>query len=187
MSAGRPLNDESQKFYDEVAESNAAISSSRGEAYGDQDDIPTERVRPVGRYVLVVEDDADIRTTVADVLAQAGYDVLEAAHGVEALRILDVEYMTSQYAAGVPRRPSVILLDILMPVMSGPKFFAELRRSRPAFDDVPVVIMSADANITAFQAWAVSTVGLDAPGAVLAKPFAAAELLRKVRAAAGPP
>jgi CheY-like chemotaxis protein len=85
----------------------------------------------------VVDDDAGIREALADLLADEGYHVLAAANGREALDHL--------YAAGAPR-PCVILLDLMMPVMNGSQFYAEMRAD-PALSSIPVVILSADAGI----------------------------------------
>jgi CheY-like chemotaxis protein len=70
----------------------------------------------MGRIVLIVEDDEDIRTTTADILLEEGYSVRLAANGKEALGWL---------RAGL--RPCVILLDLMMPVMSGYEFLKTLR------------------------------------------------------------
>lgn len=81
--------------------------------------------------ILVVDDDADIRETVADVLDHLGYSVITAENGRVALDLL---------RAGPP--PALILLDLMMPDMDGWEFLSELRAS-PPFESVPVVILSA--------------------------------------------
>jgi len=68
------------------------------------------RQQPPGR-VLVVDDDADSRDTLADLLRAYGYEAVTAANGEEALAIL---------REGEP--PCLILLDLRMPVMSGWEF-----------------------------------------------------------------
>jgi CheY-like chemotaxis protein len=87
-------------------------------------------------YVLVVDDDEDIRTTIQQILEEEGYLVRAAANGEEALRILTE-------SASLPR---LILLDLMMPVMDGARF-----RTRQAADprvaDVPVVIISAGGGL----------------------------------------
>jgi DNA-binding response OmpR family regulator len=82
------------------------------------------------RHVLVVEDDSPIRAMIADLLSEAGYAVIEAADGFEALRQLR------------HTRPDLIVLDLMLPGMSGWQF---LERSREQLDraGVPVVILSA--------------------------------------------
>jgi two-component system response regulator MprA len=80
--------------------------------------------------VLVVDDDADNRDTLADVLAEEGYDVEKAAGALEALGML---------MGGL--RPQLVLLDLVMPGMSGDELLSKLRGSDLA--EVPVVVLSA--------------------------------------------
>jgi len=173
-------------FMRTVASDNAAIDPRRE---FDPDETPTSPVKsPVPRrYVLIVEDDPDIRDTVKQCLCDLDYIVKTAVHGEEALKILDREFLEPQSRGEAPSMPSLILLDIMLPVMSGMEFYAVLRRSRPQFAAVPVIIMSADTSITHFQDWAVSTEGLDVPRDDLPKPFALDELVEKVAKAAGLP
>jgi len=77
--------------------------------------------------VLVVDDDADVRTLVCELLARAGYAVSEAPDGREALRLLYDE------------RPDLIVLDVSMPELDG---WATLERIRE-LSSVPVVMLSA--------------------------------------------
>lgn len=86
--------------------------------------------------VLIVEDDFDIREVLADVLEEEGYVVAEAANGYEALEVL----------RRPDARPRLILLDLMMPVMSGWQFVAEQRQD-PELSSIPVVIVSADGNL----------------------------------------
>jgi CheY-like chemotaxis protein len=81
--------------------------------------------------ILVVEDDPDIAESLSDVLESEGYLVVTAANGVEGLACL--------HDIG---RPCLILLDLMMPVMSGGEFLAVLRRHEK-FSSVPVVVVSA--------------------------------------------
>src|SRR6185436_16404183 len=84
-------------------------------------------------FVLVVDDDADIRETIAGVLEDEGYGVAGAKNGQEALTWLR--------APGSPR-PQLILLELMMPVMSGPEFRAA-QEADPSLHAIPVVIVSA--------------------------------------------
>jgi CheY-like chemotaxis protein len=88
--------------------------------------------------VLVVEDDRDIREIVMETLADEGYRTFAAANGREAL-----EHLRS----GAPL-PGVILLDIMMPVMDGRTFLAR-QLEDPALAGIPVVVMTADADVAA--------------------------------------
>ena len=84
------------------------------------------------RTVLIVDDEADIRDSLTDALADEGYQVISAANGREALRLLP----------DVPR-PCAIILDIIMPVMSGTDFYRELRAD-PKLADIPVLISTSN-------------------------------------------
>ena len=88
--------------------------------------------------VLVVEDEADWREALATVLEDARYDVLCAANGAEALRVLE------QHQG----RCDVILLDLMMPVMNGWDFRSRQLRD-PLLADIPVLLMSAGAHLAA--------------------------------------
>ena len=97
----------------------------------------TERVAPAEGAcagcgpILVVEDDDDIRETTMDVLEAEGYAVVGASNGLEGLRRLEEA-----------QRPCVILLDLMMPVMSGQEFLLRLRKEA-RWETIPVVVVSA--------------------------------------------
>jgi CheY-like chemotaxis protein len=104
--------------------------------------------------ILVVEDDDAIRTLVAEVLMDDGYQVREATNGAEALERLKEQ------------RPDLIVLDLMMPVMDGWTFVNECRRIRSC-GEVPIVVTSASHDLprTAEQ---LSALGVRT---CLAKPF----------------
>jgi CheY-like chemotaxis protein len=82
--------------------------------------------------VLVVDDDADLRDTLREVLEEAGYDVYCAENGREALDVLH----------GADPAPGLILLDLVMPVMSGQEMLEALKQVH-ALAAIPVTIVSA--------------------------------------------
>src|SRR5690242_2846236 len=84
--------------------------------------------------ILVVEDDPDIRELVSEVLCQSGYHVAEAGNGQEALDFLKAH-----------DQPCVMLLDLMMPVLSGPELL-EILADDPRFSKLPVVVVSAVAD-----------------------------------------
>jgi CheY-like chemotaxis protein len=114
----------------------------------------------VSRPVLVVEDEHDLRESICDLLEYEGYGVAEAEHGREALQRMGVT------------RPGLILLDLMMPVMSGWELMDLMKRDR-AMSEIPVIVVSASHD--------------PPPGAVafLPKPFEVAELLAIVERYAG--
>jgi CheY-like chemotaxis protein len=85
--------------------------------------------------VLVVEDDIDTRESVGELLEDSGYSVLGAGNGAEAVHLLQSGPV-----------PSLILLDLMMPVMDGYRFRAE-QRSDPTLAAIPVVVMTAGESI----------------------------------------
>lgn len=88
---------------------------------------------PPGR-VLVAEDDVDIREALADVLRGAGYEVWCAVNGLEALTWL------GEHGS---EKPTVVILDVLMPVMNGRAFLAAKAAKEDAVRDIPVLLYTA--------------------------------------------
>jgi CheY-like chemotaxis protein len=82
--------------------------------------------------VLIVDDDFDVREALADLLVDEGLSVVTAADGAEAIKLLRTLH--------VP--PSIILLDLMMPVMNGYAFLEEQRRD-PALSSIPVAVITA--------------------------------------------
>jgi CheY-like chemotaxis protein len=121
--------------------------------------LPRPRTR-----VLVVDDDLGVRSVCATLLSVLGCDVLEAAHGKEALDLLvrDAEPC------------DVVLLDLEMPGMHGSEVLRFLRRARP---DVRVAMMSGrpGADLARFLAMGAS--------ALLEKPFRLMDLDRVLKGA----
>ena len=122
--------------------------------------------------VLVVEDEWVIAEVLAVTLVDAGYHVITAANGKQALANL------------AETRPDVIVTDTMMPILDGPGLLAALAAD-PAHRDIPVILMSA------LDEAAVAKV-TQGYRAFLGKPFLGPELLRILgrvlgEAANGPP
>jgi CheY-like chemotaxis protein len=96
-----------------------------------QDKAPGTAVAPASgsRTVLVIDDDADARSLMRRFLAREGFDTLTTADGSEGLRL------ARQF------KPSLIILDVLMPRMDGWAVLRELQ-SDPALAAIPVVMLS---------------------------------------------
>jgi two-component system, chemotaxis family, chemotaxis protein CheY len=88
--------------------------------------------------VLVVEDDPDVRESLCEALADSGYEVAGAANGREAL-----DWLKSS-----ARRPCLIVLDLMMPVMGGEEFRA-LQRQDDDLSEIPVLLVSAHKEVAA--------------------------------------
>ena len=86
--------------------------------------------------VLLIEDDEDVRGAYAAYLEGAGYVVVEARDGREALQRL----------RAAPDTFCLILLDLFMPTMNG-WAFREAQVKDPAIADIPVVVVSAGADL----------------------------------------
>ena len=110
--------------------------------------------------ILVVDDNADFRNALLDVLIDNGQEVVLAENGRDALAKL------------AERRPFLILLDLMMPVMDGFEFLDQLDRMR---SDVPVLVVSAHDTVARAQRYA-RVLG------TLTKPFRIPELLSVVNA-----
>jgi len=116
----------------------------------------------VKTHVLVIEDDVDILENVTQLLESEGYQVSAARNGRAALAALE----------GTDPPPSVILLDLMMPVMTGYEF-REAQLANPRIASVPVVLMTADGHLSEKTA----RLGV---AAAIGKPFDIAALLAVV-------
>jgi CheY-like chemotaxis protein len=84
---------------------------------------------------LLVEDDFDVREALVETLRDRGYDVESAGDGEQALDLLH---------HGI--RPGLILLDLMMPRMSGSEFRIAQQKD-PKLSHLPVVLLSADGRM----------------------------------------
>jgi nitrogen-specific signal transduction histidine kinase/CheY-like chemotaxis protein len=124
---------------------------------------PASQAIAAGELVLVVEDEAQVRTIAARSLSEAGYRVLVAENGEQALELLSRN----------GDRPALALVDVVMPGMSGSELAVEIGRLAPG---VPVLFTSGYTDGEILRR------GLLEPGAAfLAKPFSPEALVRAVR------
>jgi CheY-like chemotaxis protein len=79
--------------------------------------------------VLLVDDEEDVRMLITEILSRAGYTVRTASDGRDAIEVLD--HVT----------PSVIIMDLQMPVMNGAEFREAQRRNRE-WIKIPTVVMT---------------------------------------------
>ena len=114
--------------------------------------------------ILCADDDEDILSLVALRLRRAGYEVVQAHDGDEALELAR------------SRRPALAILDVMMPRRTGPEVLADLRAD-DELRDLKVVLLSARVQEADIER------GMEAGAdAYLAKPFRADDLLEQVKA-----
>ena len=114
-------------------------------------------------YVLVVEDDPDMRESMESVLAYAGHSIATVADGAEALTWL----------AGNHPHPCVILLDLMMPGMNGFELRARLRAD-PALAQIPVLVLTGAGPLA-------DRSGAELQAEILRKPIDLRDLLAAVQ------
>jgi len=90
-------------------------------------------VEKTGKTVLVIDDEPDVRLFLHTVLEDAGFDVMLASNGKEALE------RTTE------KKPDVISLDLVMPKMSGLKFYKYIQKNKDRAD-IPVIVITAHAK-----------------------------------------
>lgn len=121
-----------------------------------------------GTTILIVDDEHSIRSALAQLLEEEGYAVAVVRNGQDALRYLE---LTNQ-------PPCLILLDMMMPEMSGLQFRRE-QQEHAALANIPVVAMSANLHL----AQAAQVLGVTD---YLQKPFDLNDLLSAVVRNCGP-
>ena len=117
----------------------------------------------MSKRILVVEDQADNRRIVRDLLTRSGYEIVEAMTGEEGVTMAEMQ------------QPDLILMDIQLPVIDGYEATRRIK-ANPALQHVPIIAVTSYAlsgdDVQAFAA------GCDA---YIAKPFSPRALLAKVR------
>ena len=117
----------------------------------------------INRTVLIVDDETAIREMIVLALEMAGYETLEAADGIQAMRILQTQ------------QPDLVLLDWMMPGASGLEVARKIRKD-DNHKDVPIIMLTAkedeDAKIT----------GLSVVDDFITKPFSPRELVARLKA-----
>lgn len=113
--------------------------------------------------ILVVEDDADINGLLVKILKEADYKAVQAFSGTEAMLMLEKEV------------PDLILLDLMLPGISGEKLLQDIRKNQHC--DIPVVVISAKNSLN-------DKVLLLKNGAddYMTKPFEPEEVIARVQA-----
>ena len=117
----------------------------------------------MNKLILVVEDQEDNRRIMRDLLASAGFEVMEAVTGEEGV------------AAAETHRPDLILMDIQLPGLDGYEATRQIK-ANPDLQHIPIIVVTSYAlsgdDVKAYEA------GCDD---YVSKPFSPRELLAKIR------
>ena len=120
-----------------------------------------------GALILVADDDGDVRELVVFRLERAGYRVVTAADGQEAVEV------------ALERSPDVCVIDVMMPKLDGYQVTERLRSS-PGLAEVPIVLLTASVEDAAVSR------GFEVGASdYIKKPFGPQELLERIAAALG--
>lgn len=120
------------------------------------------------KSILIADDEVNLRLLVSTTLADPRYQILEAADGDEALRLVQSAH------------PDLVLLDWMMPGLSGIEVLQRIKQA-PATRDIPVIMLTARAQADEID----RGLALGAY-AYLTKPFSPLALMDKVEAVLGP-
>lgn len=127
----------------------------------------------MAKKVLVVDDELHMRTFVVTLLETSGFEPLAAEDGIKGLEIAR------------QHKPSLIILDIMMPRESGMEMYRELKTD-PSLKDIPVIIVSAVSKKTFFHSQTVldqhKGESISKPAAYIEKPPEVEELLEAIQA-----
>jgi CheY-like chemotaxis protein len=131
--------------------------------------------RPEDKTILVVDDEPDVRQYLRTILEDAGFTVVTAADGEEALNLIK------------RKRPDFISLDLVMPRKSGHKLLYELRKDS-ALSRIPVLIVTAHAKDEMGQKDLEDLLEnrvMSGPGTYLEKPVSPAAYVHAIQRALG--
>jgi len=130
----------------------------------------------MGKKVLVVDDDPDIRSFSVTMLEEHGYIPLEAADGVEGLKMIKKE------------KPDLVILNILMPRQSGIRLYRELKIDK-SLKNIHVIVLSGIAKKTFLRSQkALADFGgseVPEPEIYLEKPVEAEDLAKTIKGVIG--
>ena len=122
----------------------------------------------MAKSILIVEDEEAVRELEKFILEQHGYEVMEARDGLEGLTKAEF------------RRPDLILLDLMMPDVSGGRMFDEMKE-HPVTSGIPIVVVTGKPD--AHQLFD-EEIGSEN---VIMKPFDAEALIRRIEQHIGGP
>jgi two-component system cell cycle response regulator DivK len=117
----------------------------------------------MSKRILVVEDHEDNRQILRDLLASAGYEMIEAGNGEDGV------------AAAAAERPDLILMDIQLPILDGYEATRQIK-ANPALNAIPIIVVTSYA--LGGDEEKARTAGCDA---YVAKPYSPRQLLARIR------
>jgi len=120
--------------------------------------MPEQKKQP---FIMVVDDDEEIRKIVSRTLTLEGFDIVTANDGISALALMD------------ERKPDLVVLDIIMPGLDGFQVLDHMRKT----SDVPVLILTGKCEMNSLQQALVA--GADD---YVKKPFSTRVLVARIRA-----
>ncbi len=130
----------------------------------------------MGKKVLVVDDDPDIRMLNKSIVEESGYTPIEAENGEEGLKMAKKE------------KPDLIILDVLMPKQSGVRLYRELVTDK-SLKDIPIILLSGIAKSTFLRSQKALTqfggAEVPEPEVYLEKPIEAEALANRIKEALG--
>ena len=85
------------------------------------------------KKIMIVDDEEDVRTSVSQILEVSGHEVIEAENGKDCLNKLNKD------------TPDLVLLDIMMPGMSGWDVAARIKEN-PKWNNIPIVFLTAKSD-----------------------------------------
>mgnify|MGYP000567878094 CR=1 FL=1 len=125
----------------------------------------------MGKKVLVVDDELDMRTFITTLLETSGFKPIAAKDGMEGLE------------AARSKKPAVIIMDVMMPNLSGISMYRDLKND-PELKDIPVIMLSALSKKTFFHSQKVldeyKGEKIAEPAAYIEKPPEPDELLQAI-------
>jgi CheY-like chemotaxis protein len=126
----------------------------------------------MAKRVLVVDDELDMRTFITTLLETSGFKPLSAEDGIQGLEIAR------------RNKPSLVILDIMMPKESGITMYRELKND-PKLKDIPVIMLSAISKKTFFHSQKILNEykgeNIPEPAAYIEKPPEPEELLEAIQ------
>jgi DNA-binding response OmpR family regulator len=119
----------------------------------------------MSKKIMVVDDEPDILMTVGQMLEMVGYEVIRATNGNECIEKLNDEAQTN---------PDLIVLDIMMPEISGWDVAAKIKEN-PKWNNIPIVFLTAKGDTMSIG------MGQMASEDYIVKPFDVKDLIDRIQ------